>query len=128
MSKIADAGKVRGALEAIERALAGGGDELRERTAQFLAGELPAAEVEMGRTAIGGGTTQVALRVPDKILGAVDALVLRLRAVGFGDMSRSSVLRAALEKGVAVLTRELPAAPPGRKVKRETKKSSKKRG
>ena len=32
MKKIADAEKVRGALEELERALAGGGDELRERT------------------------------------------------------------------------------------------------
>lgn len=54
------------------------------------------------------GSTQIAIRIPKKDLELADEIAVRFESMGF-TKSRSSVLRAAVRRGLDVLNDELPA-------------------
>ncbi len=93
--------------------------EIRERTAQHLAGELPAlkAEVDMGER------TQTSLWIEADLLERADKLIGRLAASPAGELmgnvTRSDVIRLALKRGLEALETELP------KAKRKRRKAAK---
>ena len=96
-----------------------------ERTREFLGGGDMAKRRRKspGRPPVGGeeGSTQVALRIPNEDLEAADEIAGWFGEMGFVK-SRSDILRAALRKGLTVLSVELPggkskARPPTKRKK-----------
>lgn len=109
----ANLGTVRVALGRIEDVLRDRPD-IRDRTAAFLAGELPGVEDE-GM----GPMRQISIWVRQVDLEKADALVPRVEAAGLlmGTATRSDVLRFAVVRGLGKLEEELPEAGPGEKRK-----------
>jgi len=118
--------RVMAALDRIEKVIKEH-PEVRDRTMEFLAGELPAVEASMGTM------KQIALWIPDRVLEEAEQMISRLEGSEYGEVlgkvTRSDVCRIALVKGMKVLSKELPAASASRrkaKRKKEGKRSSRK--
>ena len=118
--------RVRAALDRIELLLTEH-PELRERTADYLSGELPGLEDTMGMRAL-------TIRMPEDLLARAEELAERLQVAREADplhegsrtATAADVIRVALRRGIDLLDEELPSV--GSKPSRKPRKAAGKRG
>lgn len=97
------------------RALLGSDPELQARYEAAVRGEIPGGEV----LTMAVKETPVSLRLPAELIARADALVdpmgedLTLATVTGGRVTRSTVLRVALLRGLQALERDFDAEPEG---------------
>jgi len=109
--KVPDMGKVRGALDRIEKVLREH-PEVAERTKNFFEGELPGGETDMPKRKKGDVMGQTFLRLPTAWLHELDELLPRLERASVAGVSvtASDVLRAVVREGIDALDSKLPKA------------------
>ena len=118
--KVTKKSMVKAALDRIEKLLTEH-PELRERTAEMLKGELECGPLEEEMA----GMVQLVLRVPEEWLEHAERMVLRLEKYGSlaatGQVTKSTVLRLALQRGLEQLEDELPPSKSKRRPKPKRK-------
>lgn len=112
---VVDLARARGALDRLSAVLREAPADVRDRTAAYLAGDLPGFTPEDLTMPDDTRTTpDQPVRIPLDLLDLADTLVEPLRGApalrAYGRSSRATVIRLALARGLAALREDLRAA------------------